>query len=99
MEQTPDPFAAEQTYLTEDDIKEAQRNRKGSYDEMDQDMGAAEQIDSSKFNPAKLEDKLENMFDNMQITVMGGGAYNKSEEDFEDDDQDSAEEAEGDAHF
>jgi hypothetical protein len=31
----PDPFGAEQTYLTEKDIKEAQKERKGSYDEMD----------------------------------------------------------------
>ena len=55
---------------------------------MDQDMGAADQIDSSKqFNPAKLEDKLENMFDNMQITVMGGGNDNKSADQFEEDEE------------
>ena len=33
MEQIPDPFAAEQTYITEDDIKLA---RKGSFDAADQ---------------------------------------------------------------
>ena len=54
MEQTPDPFAAEQTYLTEADIKQAQE-RKGSYDQMDQDMPS--QIDSSALTSAfsKLE--------------------------------------------
>jgi hypothetical protein len=45
MEQIPDPFAAEQTYITENDIKNA---RKGSYDNLDQDMiDAPDQIDSS----------------------------------------------------
>lgn len=49
MEQVADPFAAEQTYLTEDDIKQA-KQRKGSYDELDQEMGGeapSTQIDSS----------------------------------------------------
>lgn len=32
MEQIPDPFAAEQTYITEDDIKNA---RKGSFKAVD----------------------------------------------------------------
>ena len=45
MEMTPDPFGAEQTYLTEEDIEQA-RQRKGSYDEMEQedmpDAGDAE---------------------------------------------------------
>lgn len=34
MEQIPDPFAAEQAVITEDEIKQAQK-RKGSYDDMD----------------------------------------------------------------
>jgi len=38
-EKEPDPFTAEQTYISEDEIKQAQKNRKGSYDEMDQEMG------------------------------------------------------------
>jgi hypothetical protein len=37
MELTPDAFAAEQTLITEDEIKLAQE-RKGSYDQIDQDM-------------------------------------------------------------
>jgi hypothetical protein len=82
MEQIPNPFAAEQTYITEDDIKQA---RKGSYDNLDQDMqDMPEQIDSSALANAvsKLKsdpktENLEDMFDNMQITVMGA---NKEEE-------------------
>lgn len=35
MEQIPNPFAAEQTYITEEDIKLA---RKGSFDAADQEM-------------------------------------------------------------
>lgn len=70
MEQIPDPFAAEQTYITENDIKLA---RKGSYDNLDQDMAdAPEQIDSSQLVNAvhklKAETKpeqLEDIFDNM----------------------------------
>ena len=65
-EQTPDPFAAEQTYITEDDIKQAQQ-RKGSYDEMDQNMeDNNNQITSSnltsafsKMEPSKPKDNLE----------------------------------------
>ena len=41
-EQVPDPFAAEQTYITEDEIQLAQKQRKGSYDQMDQEMGGPE---------------------------------------------------------
>jgi len=50
----PDPFAAEQTYLSEADIKQAQQ-RKGSYDELDQEMGGeapSTQIDSSALSSA-----------------------------------------------
>jgi len=82
MEQDPDPFAAEQTYLTEADIKMAQQ-RKGSYDEMDQEMDAP-QIDSSavfsKLESTKPAAGLEDMFENMQIKVMGDqNEENKSE--------------------
>ena len=38
-EKVPDPFAAEQTLITDDDIAMAQAQRKGSYDDMDQEMG------------------------------------------------------------
>lgn len=39
MELVPAPFQSEQTYLTEQDIRESQQpRRKGSYDEMDQEM-------------------------------------------------------------
>lgn len=55
MEMAPDPFGAEQTYLTEEDIALA-RERKGSYDEMEQDLpdngDDAEQIDTNKFDKA-----------------------------------------------
>jgi len=65
--------------LNEDDIKQAQQ-RKGSYDQLDQEMGGQDpstQIDSSAMASAfsKLESKpnnLTNMFDNMQIAVVGG---------------------------
>ena len=63
-EMTPDPFAAEQTYLTEDDIKNAKSQRKGSYDEMDQDMNAPK---DDQINSGLDKNALENMFDNMQI--------------------------------
>jgi len=94
VEQIPDPFAAEQTYLTEADISQAQQ-RKGSYDEMDQDMPS--QIDSSALTSAfsKLEQKPEEkdisqMLDQMQITVVGGGNEEEkqgssSEDESEDD--------------
>lgn len=53
MELEPAPFQAEQTYLTEQDIRDSrqQPKRKGSYDEMDQEMQDGpdhEQIDSSQ---------------------------------------------------
>jgi hypothetical protein len=52
MEQIPDPFAAEQTYITENDIKLA---RKGSYDNLDQEMAdAPEQIDSTQIDSSQL---------------------------------------------
>ena len=80
-EQVPDPFAAEQTYLTDADIKQAQQ-RKGSYDELDQEMGGeapSTQIDSSALASAlgkqadpKTGAGLTDMFDNMQISVVGG---------------------------
>jgi hypothetical protein len=87
MEQVPDPFAAEQTYLTENDIKESQAKRKDSYDDMDQDMAGDGQIVSTSLNQAALDgafeklkgmqedkqDNLEGLFDKMQITVMGDG--------------------------
>lgn len=81
MEQIPNPFAAEQTYITEEDIKLA---RKGSFDAVDQEMAdIPEQIDSSQLADAvqKLKggDKLEDMFDNMQIQVMGAKEEDKSE--------------------
>ena len=39
MEMVPAPFQSEQTYLTEQDIRESQQpRRKGSYDDMDQEM-------------------------------------------------------------
>lgn len=75
MEQEPDPFAAEQTYLTNDDIKGAQRQRKDSYDQMDQDMAGntganmANQLNQDALNGAfeKLKgqenDDLQGMFD------------------------------------
>ena len=52
VEMIPAPFQSEQTYLTEQDIKDSRQppRRKGSYDEMDQDMGQDpdhSQIDSS----------------------------------------------------
>lgn len=82
MEQVPDAFAAEQTYLDEAGIAQAQQ-RKGSYDELDQEMGGQEppQINSAAItsafsklestNPSKPAD-LTGMFDNMQISVVGG---------------------------
>jgi hypothetical protein len=50
MEMRPDPFGAEQTYLDEDDFKQA---RKGSF-EMQDDMPEETegQIDTNKFNEA-----------------------------------------------
>lgn len=60
MEQIPDPFAAEQTYLNDEDIKQA-RQRKGSYDDMDQEMAADEK--KAVPQPANLED----IFEKMQI--------------------------------
>ena len=66
--------------MDENDIKTAQQ-RKGSYDELDQEMGGQEppnQIDSSALASAfsKMEsskpENLANMFDNMQISVVGG---------------------------
>lgn len=82
MEETPAPFGAEQTYITENDIREAQNMRKGSYDEMDQDMPDMPQIDSTQLNeqimkmkeandPKKGKD-LQSMFENMQISIVGG---------------------------
>lgn len=88
MEQIPNPFAAEQTYITEADIKNA---RKGSYDNLDQDMPSdiPEQIDSSALATAvqKLKgEQLEDMFDNMQIQVLGAKEEEKSEASFESED-------------
>lgn len=48
-------------------------------------------------NAAALGDKLENMFDNMQITVMGGGKENDSDDFVEEDD--GSEEEGIDEHF
>jgi hypothetical protein len=47
-------------------------------------------------NAAALGDKLENMFDNMQITVMGGGK--EDSDDFVEEDDGSEEEG-IDEHF
>ena len=64
MEQVPDPFGAEQTYISEEEINQAlaKSKRKGSmeYEEMDQEMTG---------QPAA---NLQDMFDNMQISVVGG---------------------------
>ena len=45
----PDPFGAEQTYLTEDDIKQA---RKGSMDMQDEGADDDMQIDTGRFDKA-----------------------------------------------
>lgn len=105
-EQVPDPFAAEQTYLTEDDIKQAQQ-RKGSYDELDQEMGGeapSTQIDSSALASAlakqdnpKTGAGLTDMFDNMQISVVGG-QQEEMKSEAESSENESGDDAE-DAHF
>ena len=62
-ELVPAPFQAEQTYLTEQDIQDSRQppRRKGSYDDMDQDMEKEpdhDQIDSSQINMAMAAKKL-----------------------------------------
>ena len=82
LEQNPDPFAAEQTYLTEDDIKQAQ-GRKGSYDEMDQQMDetkvTADNLNTAFASKMEIPQNLEGMFDKMQIDVVGGKGDNDSD--------------------
>ena len=68
--------------ITDDDIAMAQAQRKGSYDDMDQEMGQPDQINSNQINTTKLESKLEDMFDNMQITVMGQNDKGQDSDDF-----------------
>lgn len=64
MEQIPDPFGAEQTYISEDEINQAlaKSKRKGSmeYEDLDQEM------------TGEPSANLQDMFDNMQISVVGG---------------------------
>jgi len=66
--------------------------RKGSFDAVDQEMAdIPEQIDSSQLADAvqKLKggDKLEDMFDNMQIQVMGAKEEDKSEGSYVSDEE------------
>lgn len=76
-EMVPAPFQAEQTYLTEQDIRDSRQppRRKGSYDDMDQEMEREpdhDQIDPSKINEAFAQknvgnaaNQLEGLFDKL----------------------------------
>lgn len=70
----PDPFGAEQTYLTEDDIKQA---RKGSMDMQDEGADDDMQIDTGRFDKAVKNsqlnaENLDKLFaEKMTIDVLG----------------------------
>lgn len=106
MEQIPDPFAAEQAEITEEEIKAAQQ-RKGSYEEMDQQMDET-QINSSTINSVfsklestkpKTDDKLTDMFENMQITVVGRENQADNNSDFVSSGNESEDGLDEDEHF
>ena len=95
-EMRPDPFGAEQTYLSDDELP---AGRQVSDDGMDEDA----QIDTGKFDKAVKAsqlnaDNLQKLFEEkMQIDVLGGGAVPEDD----DDDEDSEEEEDSDdaEHF
>ena len=87
-------FAAEQTWPTEDELKSCLKKpqRKGSLEEMETD-----EVDMSDVKPKieKAED-LSNLFDKMQITVVGK-EHGNDKDDFvgsDTDDEDSVGDAE-----
>lgn len=63
-------------------------------------MGQPDQINSNQINAGQLENKLEDMFDNMQITVMGQDKKDDDSDGFEEDgDESSGKEDEEQSHF
>lgn len=63
-------------------------------------MGQPDQINSNQINAGQLGNKLEDMFDNMQITVMGQDKKDDDSDGFEEDgDESSGKEDEEQSHF
>lgn len=94
IEMVPDPFAAEQTYLSDDELP---AKSKISDEDMD-----GEQIDTGRFDKAVKHsqlnaENLEKLFsEKMTIDVLGGQDQPEDEEDSEEDESEEEEEAE---HF
>jgi len=98
-ENTPSPFAAEQTYITEEELKQAaQSKRKGSLNEEDMMIDtsskkkATEEFKVPEIPKRKGEKSLEEMFERMEIKVVGRENEEvKSQASLEDDEEDDEE--------
>ena len=72
VENVPGPFAGEQTWPTEEEMKNAKKERKKSKNNEDENMLVeAENTVTSHYPVSKKDGSLEDMFDRLEIKVQG----------------------------